>query len=121
LPLAWVYATNFQSAYLRGVVTLILRRRIMKSSSTPKVSAEPGESHTIPLLARIDVLPFPGGDQFLRDVFEPLSYAVEATRCPSWSAWRFFRPAHAPRDRHGGDTASPPSRVPSAGRTESAA
>ena len=36
----------------------------------------------IPLVARIDVLPVRGGEQFLRGVFEPLGYAVEATRCP---------------------------------------
>src|SRR6516225_6112915 len=36
----------------------------------------------IPLSARIDVLPVRGGEQFLRNVFEPLGYLVEATRCP---------------------------------------
>jgi 3' terminal RNA ribose 2'-O-methyltransferase Hen1 len=36
----------------------------------------------IPLEARIDVLPVRGGERFLRNVFEPLGYAVEATRCP---------------------------------------
>lgn len=36
----------------------------------------------IPLAARIDVLPVRGGERFLRNVFEPLGYAVEATRCP---------------------------------------
>jgi 3' terminal RNA ribose 2'-O-methyltransferase Hen1 len=36
----------------------------------------------IPLSARIDVLPVRGGEQFLRKVFEPLGYAVEATRYP---------------------------------------
>src|SRR5213079_1357158 len=30
----------------------------------------------------IDVLPVRGGDGFLRSVFEPLGYAVEAARCP---------------------------------------
>jgi 3' terminal RNA ribose 2'-O-methyltransferase Hen1 len=36
----------------------------------------------IPLSARIDVLPVRGGEGFLRNMFEPLGYAVEATRCP---------------------------------------
>lgn len=36
----------------------------------------------IPLLARIEVLPVRGGERFLRNVFEPLGYVVEATRCP---------------------------------------
>src|ERR1700722_6417226 len=43
----------------------------------PELSETP-----IPLLARIDVLPVRGGQRFLRNVFEPLGYAVEATRCP---------------------------------------
>lgn len=37
---------------------------------------------SIPLSARLDVLPVRGGERFLRNVFEPLGYAVEATRCP---------------------------------------
>src|SRR5437868_10280590 len=36
----------------------------------------------ISLSARIDVLPVRGGEGFLRGVFEPLGYAVEAERCP---------------------------------------
>lgn len=36
----------------------------------------------IPLTARIDVLPVRGGERFLRGVFEPLGYEVEAVRCP---------------------------------------
>jgi len=36
----------------------------------------------IPLEARLDVLPVRGGEQFLRAVFEPLGYQVEAARAP---------------------------------------
>src|ERR1700733_6703827 len=36
----------------------------------------------IPLTARIDVLPVRGGERFLRAVFEPLGYEVEAVRSP---------------------------------------
>lgn len=36
----------------------------------------------IPLEARLDVLPVRGGESFLRSIFEPLGYAVEATREP---------------------------------------
>lgn len=36
----------------------------------------------IPLTARIDVLPVRGGERFLRGVFEPLGYEVEAIRSP---------------------------------------
>ncbi len=37
---------------------------------------------TMPLSARIDVLPVRGGERFLRAVFEPLGYAVAAERHP---------------------------------------
>jgi 3' terminal RNA ribose 2'-O-methyltransferase Hen1 len=36
----------------------------------------------IPLSARLDVLPVRGGERFLRAVFEPLGYEVEAVRYP---------------------------------------
>jgi 3' terminal RNA ribose 2'-O-methyltransferase Hen1 len=36
----------------------------------------------IPLTARIDVLPVRGGERFLRNVFEPLGYEIEAVRGP---------------------------------------
>ena len=43
----------------------------------PELAATP-----IPLEARLDVLPVRGGERFLRAVFEPLGYAVEAVRHP---------------------------------------
>jgi 3' terminal RNA ribose 2'-O-methyltransferase Hen1 len=36
----------------------------------------------IPLVARLDVMPVRGGEAFLRNVFEPLGYTVEALRHP---------------------------------------
>lgn len=36
----------------------------------------------VPLTATIDVLPVRGGERFLRNVFEPLGYELEATRSP---------------------------------------
>jgi 3' terminal RNA ribose 2'-O-methyltransferase Hen1 len=36
----------------------------------------------MPLTARLDVVPVRGGERFLRAVFEPLGYAVEAIRYP---------------------------------------
>ena len=39
-------------------------------------------STAIPLEARLDVLPVRGGEGFLRSVFEPLGYEVEAVRHP---------------------------------------
>ena len=37
---------------------------------------------SLPLEARLDVLPVRGGERFLQSVFEPLGYAVEAVRHP---------------------------------------
>ncbi|QDU23517.1 3' terminal RNA ribose 2'-O-methyltransferase Hen1 [Urbifossiella limnaea] len=48
-----------------------------KCKDRPELAAAP-----IPLEARLDVLPVRGGEAFLRAVFEPLGYAVEATRHP---------------------------------------
>lgn len=50
----------------------------------------------IPLSARIDVLPVRGGERFLRSVFEPLGYEVEAVqgpldeRFPEWGNSPYF-------------------------------
>jgi len=50
----------------------------------------------IPLTARIDVLPVRGGERFLRGVFEPLGYEVEAVRYrlderfPEWGDSPYF-------------------------------
>ncbi|HEX4609514.1 MAG TPA: 3' terminal RNA ribose 2'-O-methyltransferase Hen1, partial [Urbifossiella sp.] len=43
----------------------------------PDLSAAP-----LPLVAAVDVLPVRGGERFLRAVFEPLGYVVEAARYP---------------------------------------
>jgi 3' terminal RNA ribose 2'-O-methyltransferase Hen1 len=50
----------------------------------------------IPLTARIDVLPVRGGERFLRAVFEPLGYEIEAVRStvderfPEWGDSPYF-------------------------------
>lgn len=50
----------------------------------------------IPLDARLDVLPVRGDERFLRDVFEPLGYSVEAIhhpldeRFPEWGESPYF-------------------------------
>jgi 3' terminal RNA ribose 2'-O-methyltransferase Hen1 len=49
---------------------------------TPRKDRPDLVATAIPLTARIDVLPVRGGERFLRNVFEPLGYVVEATRCP---------------------------------------
>lgn len=50
----------------------------------------------IPLEARLDVLPVRGGERFLRAVFEPMGYEVEAARhplderFPAWGESQYF-------------------------------
>lgn len=53
-------------------------------------------STPIPLTARLDVLPVRGGEEFLRRVFEPLGYTIEAAchpldeRFPEWGESPYF-------------------------------
>jgi 3' terminal RNA ribose 2'-O-methyltransferase Hen1 len=67
-------ASSFMSVAIAQVFGSALQGRC---KDRPELAATP-----IPLAARIDVLPVRGGERFLRKVFEPLGYAVEATRCP---------------------------------------
>jgi 3' terminal RNA ribose 2'-O-methyltransferase Hen1 len=57
--------------------------QVFGSALQGRCKDRPGLAATaIPLTARLDVLPVRGGERFLRDVFEPLGYAVEAVRFP---------------------------------------
>jgi 3' terminal RNA ribose 2'-O-methyltransferase Hen1 len=67
-------ASSFMSVAIAQVFGSALQGRC---KDRPELAATP-----IPLMARIDVLPVRGGERFLRNVFEPLGYVVEATRCP---------------------------------------
>jgi len=67
-------ASSFMSVAISQVLGTALQGRC---KDRPELAATP-----IPLSARIDVLPVRGGERFLRSVFEPLGYAVEATRYP---------------------------------------
>jgi 3' terminal RNA ribose 2'-O-methyltransferase Hen1 len=67
-------ATSFLSVAISQVYGSALQGRCQ---DRPELVATP-----IPLSARIDVLPVRGGERFLRAVFEPLGYAVEAVRYP---------------------------------------
>jgi 3' terminal RNA ribose 2'-O-methyltransferase Hen1 len=67
-------ASSFMSVAIAQVFGSALQGRC---KDRPELAATP-----IPLSARIDVLPVRGGERFLRNVFEPLGYAVEASRCP---------------------------------------
>jgi 3' terminal RNA ribose 2'-O-methyltransferase Hen1 len=67
-------ASSFMSVAIAQVFGSALQGRC---KDRPELAETP-----IPLTARIDVLPVRGGERFLRNVFEPLGYTVEATRCP---------------------------------------
>src|SRR5579862_1755012 len=67
-------ASSFMSVAISQVFGAALQGR---SKDRPELAAT-----AIPLSARIDVLPVRGGERFLRAVFEPLGYEVEAVRFP---------------------------------------
>src|SRR4051812_7204386 len=66
------------SSFLSVAISQVLGSALQgHCKDRPELAAIP-----LPLEARIDVLPVRGGERFLRAVFEPLGYAVEATRHP---------------------------------------
>src|SRR6266446_3328484 len=67
-------ASSFMSVAIAQVFGSALQGRC---KDRPELAQTP-----MPLSARIDVLPVRGGERFLRNVFEPLGYRVEAARCP---------------------------------------
>lgn len=67
-------ASSFLSVAVAQVFGSALQGRC---KDRPELAATP-----IPLEAKIDVLPVRGGEGFLRAVFEPLGYEVEAARHP---------------------------------------
>lgn len=81
-------ASSFLSVALAQVFGSALQGRC---KDRPELAAT-----AIPLSARIDVLPVRGGERFLRSVFEPLGYEVEAEhfsldeRFPDWGDSPYF-------------------------------
>ena len=71
-------ASSFLSVAISQVFGSALQGRC---KDRPELAATP-----IPLSARLDVLPVRGGETFLRAVFEPLGYAVEASATRSTTA-----------------------------------
>jgi 3' terminal RNA ribose 2'-O-methyltransferase Hen1 len=67
-------ASSFMSVAIRQVFSSALQGRCQDRPELVTTA--------IPLSARIDVLPVRGGEPFLRGVFEPLGYEVEAVRYP---------------------------------------
>jgi 3' terminal RNA ribose 2'-O-methyltransferase Hen1 len=81
-------ASSFMSVAISQVFGSALQGRC---KDRPELAAT-----AIPLSARIDVLPVRGGERFLRGVFEPLGYEVEAVhypldeRFPEWGESPYF-------------------------------
>jgi len=81
-------ASSFMSVAIAQVFGSALQGRC---KDRPELAAT-----AIPLTARIDVLPVRGGERFLRGVFEPLGYEVEAVRgllderFPEWGDSPYF-------------------------------
>lgn len=80
------------SSFMSVAIAQVLRSALQgQCKDRPELAAAP-----IPLVARLDVLPVRGGERFLRNVFEPLGYTVEATRCeldgrfPEWGESNYF-------------------------------
>ncbi|MFL5385520.1 MAG: 3' terminal RNA ribose 2'-O-methyltransferase Hen1 [Longimicrobiaceae bacterium] len=80
------------SSFLSVALSRVMRSAMAGSSrERPELAETP-----IPLVARIAVLPCRGGDGFLRRLFEPLGYAVEAVPHPldeaepGWGDSRYF-------------------------------
>ena len=81
-------ASSFLSVAIAQVFGSALQGRCKDRSELASVP--------IPLTARIDVLPVRGGERFLRNVFEPLGYELEASRSslderfPEWGESPYF-------------------------------
>jgi 3' terminal RNA ribose 2'-O-methyltransferase Hen1 len=81
-------ASSFMSVAIAQVIGSALQGRC---KDRPELATTP-----IPLSARMDVLPVRGGERFLRNVFEPLGYEVEAVRgslderFPEWGESPYF-------------------------------
>jgi 3' terminal RNA ribose 2'-O-methyltransferase Hen1 len=81
-------ASSFLSVAINQVFGSALQGRC---KDRPELAAT-----SIPLTARMDVLPVRGGERFLRAVFEPLGYEVQATgypldeRFPEWGDSPYF-------------------------------
>jgi 3' terminal RNA ribose 2'-O-methyltransferase Hen1 len=80
------------SSFLSVALSRVMRSAMAGSSrERPELAETP-----IPLVARIAVLPCRGGDAFLRRLFEPLGYTVEAVAHPldeaepEWGDSRYF-------------------------------
>jgi 3' terminal RNA ribose 2'-O-methyltransferase Hen1 len=81
-------ASSFLSVAISDVFGTAMAGRCKER---PELAAQP-----LPLEARISVLPCRGGESFLRRLFEPLGYSVEATQHPldeanpDWGFSRYF-------------------------------
>ncbi len=67
-------ASSFMSVAIAQVLGPALDGR---SKERPELASTP-----IPLVAKVEVLPCRGGEEFLDDIFQPLGYEIQATRYP---------------------------------------
>jgi 3' terminal RNA ribose 2'-O-methyltransferase Hen1 len=80
------------SSFMSVALSRVFRSAMSGASKERPELAE----QAIPLVARLSVLPCRGGEAFLRRLFEPLGYAVAATRhaldetVPEWGESRYF-------------------------------
>lgn len=84
-------------AYVASSFLSVAIAQVFSSALQGRCKARPELVATqIPLEARLDVLPVRGGEDFLRAVFEPLGYEVEAVRhtldekFPEWGESPYF-------------------------------
>ncbi|HIK03983.1 MAG TPA: 3' terminal RNA ribose 2'-O-methyltransferase Hen1 [Trichormus sp. M33_DOE_039] len=81
-------ASSFMSVAIAQVFSTALGGR---SKDKPELAQTP-----IPLLVKLSVLPCRGGEGFLRELFEPLGYTVQATghlldeKFPEWGESKYF-------------------------------
>ena len=80
------------SSFMSTAIAQVFRSAISgRCSDRPELATTP-----LPFSARLDVLPVRGGESFLREIFEPLGYEVEATShpldetFPAWGNSRYF-------------------------------
>ena len=98
------FAENFALAqyvsdrpYVASSFLSVALSRVFGSALSGKCKERPELVNTaIPLSARVSILPCRGGEQFLRRLFEPLGYTIEAerhalnTRFPEWGESHYF-------------------------------
>lgn len=84
--------------YVASFLVSVALSKVFRSAMQGLSKERPDLADTaIPLIAQIDVLPVRGGEEFLRDIFEPLGYKVTARsqvideKFPEWGESHYYR------------------------------